>query len=111
MAKPPGGRRTWTVVDEVYRTVAPVEEWLQAHRVGWSRNTVRSYATALAQWWSFLEQRGEVGKWHDLGVPAVAAYLSWLRNGRVMEHVLVAETQPPQDASLASRLAALMSFY
>ena len=27
----------------------------------WSPNTVRGYATSLAQWWSFLEQRGEAG--------------------------------------------------
>jgi hypothetical protein len=28
---PPDGSRTWTVVDANYRTVAPVEEWLEAH--------------------------------------------------------------------------------
>jgi hypothetical protein len=47
-----------------------VEEWLEAHRHLWSPNTVRGYAASLAQWWSFLEQRGgAVGRgW----VPAVA---------------------------------------
>ena len=111
MAKPPGGRRTWTVVDGAYRTVAPVEEWLEANRAGWSPNTVRSYATAMAQWWSFLEQRGEAAKWRDLGVPTVSAYLSWLRNGRMVEYLPVVETQAAQDATLESRLAALISFY
>ena len=111
MTKPPGGHRTWTVVDDAYRTVGPVEEWLEAHRAEWSPNTIRSYATALAQWWSFLEQRGEAAKWRDLGVPAVAAYLSWLRNDRSAERIPVVEGEPPQDATLASRLAALMSFY
>jgi site-specific recombinase XerD len=112
MAKPPGGRRTWTVVDDAYRTVAPVEEWLEAHRAEWSPNTVRSYATALAQWWSFLEQRGETGTWRDLGVPAVSAYLSWLRNGRSVGRLPAAAGRAaPQDATLESRLAALISFY
>jgi integrase len=111
MAKPPGERRTWTVVDGAYRTVAPVEEWLEAHRAGWSPNTIRSYATALAQWWSYLEQRGEAAKWRDLGVATVSAYLSWLRNGRRVEHLPVVETQASQDATLESRLAALISFY
>jgi integrase len=111
MAKPPGGRRTWTVVDDTYRTVAPVEEWLEAHRPEWSPNTVRSYATALAQWWSFLEQRGEAAAWRDLGVPAVSAFLSWLRNGRTAERLPAAEGPAPRDATLESRLAALISFY
>lgn len=26
---PSGGSRTWTVVDDSYRTVLPVEEWLE----------------------------------------------------------------------------------
>ncbi|MEU1436459.1 site-specific integrase [Streptomyces sp. NPDC005786] len=70
------------MIDEKYRTVDPVEDWLEAHRHLWSPNTVRGYATSLAQWWTFLEQRGETGKWRELGVPAVAGFLSWLRNGR-----------------------------
>ena len=39
--RPSVGPRTWTVIDEDYRTVAPVEEWLEAHRHLWSPNTVR----------------------------------------------------------------------
>ena len=45
----------------------PVEEWLEAHRHLWSPNTVRGYAASLAQWWSFLEQRGEAGGGPRLG--------------------------------------------
>ena len=66
-------------VDASYATVGPVEEWLEAHRHLWSPNTVRGYAASLAQWWSFLEQRGEAGRWAEAGVPAVAGFLSWLR--------------------------------
>lgn len=62
-AKPPGGQGTWPVVDRAYRTAAPLEEWLEAHRTAWSPNTVRSYTTALAQWWSFLEQRDAADEW------------------------------------------------
>lgn len=108
---PSSGRRTWTVVDENYRTVAPVEEWLEAHRHLWSPNTVRGYATSLAQWWTFLEQRGETAKWGELGVPAVAGFLSWLRNGRTVEHALVEPENAPSPETLEARLAALISFY
>ncbi|MER6523296.1 tyrosine-type recombinase/integrase [Streptomyces sp. NPDC001553] len=108
---PSGGRRTWTVVDEKYRTVAPVEEWLEAHRLLWSPNTVRGYATSLAQWWTFLEQREETAAWGDVGVPAVAGFLSWLRNGRTVEHALVVPEDAPAPETLEARLAALISFY
>ena len=109
--RPSGGQRTWTVIDEKYRTVAPVEEWLEAHRHLWSPNTVRGYATSLAQWWTFLEQRGEAAGWADLGVPAVAGFLSWLRNGRTVENALVDPEKAPSPETLEARLAALISFY
>ena len=90
---------------------APVEEWLEAHRHLWSPNTVRGYATALAQWWTFLEQRGEAERWREVGVPAVAGFLSWLRNGRTVEHALVPATSAPSAETMEARLAALISFY
>ncbi len=109
--RPRGGPRTWTVIDEGHQTVAPVEDWLEAHRYLWSPNTVRGYATALTQWWTFLEQRGETQQWTEVGVPAVAAFLSWLRNGRTVEHALVAPTERPSPETLEARLAAVISFY
>jgi integrase len=92
--------------------VVPVEQWLEAHRHLWSPNTVRGYATALAQWWTFLEQRGQTAGWKQFGVPAVTAFLAWLRNGRTAEHVLGTrpETQPAVS-TLEARLAAVVSFY
>jgi len=108
--RPAGGDRTWTVVDASYATVGPVEEWLEAHRHLWSPNTVRGYATSLAQWWSFLEQRGEAARWTEAGVPAVAGFLSWLRNGRTVEHSLAAPDGVPSAETLHARLAALISF-
>ena len=109
--RPCGGPRTWTVIDGGYRTVAPVEDWLEAHRYLWSPNTVRGYATALAQWWTFLEQRGETERWDEVGVPAVSGFLSWLRNGRTVEHPLVAPADGPSPQTLELRLAAVISFY
>lgn len=109
--RPPGERRSWTVVSEGCKTLAPVEEWLEAHRQKWSPNTVRSYATSLAQWWTFLEQRGETAKWNGVGVRAIAGYLSWLRNGRTFEHSIIAPEDAPSPETLESRLGALISFY
>lgn len=109
--RPSGGVRTWTVIDERFQTVEPVEAWLEAHRHVWSPNTVRGYATSLAQWWSFLEQRGEAGRWTEVGVPAVSAFLSWLRNGRTVEHSLTAAVDGPAGETVQARLAAVISFY
>jgi integrase len=108
---PPGGVRTWTVIDASYQTVRPVEEWLEAHRHLWSPNTVRGYATSLAQWWTFLEQRGEADRWQEIGVPAVTAFLSWLRDGRTAGRALAGLDEVPSAGTLEARLAALMSFY
>jgi integrase len=108
---PRGGQRTWTVLGDDYSTVVPVEEWIEAHRHLWSPNTVRGYATALAQWWSFLEQRGEIDGWRDVGVPAVTAFVSWLRNGRTVEHTITESGASPSASTLEARLAALISFY
>lgn len=109
--RPADGDRTWTVVDASYATVGPVEEWLEAHRHLWSPSTVRGYAASLAQWWSFLEQRGEAGQWAEAGVPAVAGFLLWLRIGRTVEHALTAPSGVPSAETLHARLAALISFY
>jgi integrase len=109
--RPRGGPRTWTVIDGRHRTVVPVEDWLEAHRYLWSPNTVRGYATALTQWWSFLEQRGQTEQWTEVGVPAVSGFLSWLRNGRTVGHALVAANEGPSTETLEARLAAVISFY
>ena len=109
--RPRSGGRTWTVLGDDHRTVAPVEQWLEAHRHSWSPNTVRSYATALAQWWTFLEQRGQTARWCEVGVPAVTAFLSWLRNDRTVEHSLAPRHDGPSAETLEARLAAVVSFY
>ena len=110
-AAPASGQMTWTVIDAEYSTVRPIEEWLEAHRQFWSPNTVRGYATGLAQWWTFLEQRDQAAEWTTIGAPAVAGFLSWLRNGRTVEHSITPPESPPSSGTLEARLAALISFY
>ena len=49
----PAGERTWTVLGRDHRVVGPAEEFLEYLRVqGASPNTVKSYARALALWWT-----------------------------------------------------------
>jgi hypothetical protein len=75
-----GGERTWTVLGDDHAVVAPIEEFLEHHRViGSSPNTVRSKAKALERWWGFLAREG-VG-WEDPGVGVLRSSSSWPPTG------------------------------
>ena len=41
----------------------------------------------------------------------MAGFLSWLRNGRTVEHALVAPADGPSAETLEARLAAVISYY
>ena len=59
----------------------------------------------------FRRARGETERWTEVGVPAVAGFLSWLRNGCTVEHALVAPADGPSAETLEARLAAVISYY
>ena len=109
-----GGGRTWTVLGDDHAVVAPVEEFLEHHRVlGSSPNTVRSYAKGLQLWWAYLAREG-VG-WEDPRVGTLRAFVTWLRTGL---GPAVAAIAPGADAAavlaqatVQARLAAVVSFY
>jgi hypothetical protein len=55
----PGSAVTWTVLGRDHLVVGPAEEFLEFLRVqGTSPNTVKSYARAMALWWSYLAAFG-----------------------------------------------------
>ena len=77
---PPGNAVTWTVLDDGHRVVGPAEEFLEFLRVqGTSPNTVKSYARALALWWTYLHVFGLA--WDRLSIADVGGFLAWLRTG------------------------------
>jgi integrase family protein with SAM-like domain len=96
-----GGASTWTVVGADGLPVSEVEGFLEYLRLtGCSPNTVRSYAGGAALWWGFMSAGGL--DWRRVGVADVGSFLSWLRFGRGAE---------PSEATVASRLAAVVAFY
>ena len=110
----PDGDRTWTVLGNDHRPAGPVEEFLEHHRVtGSSPHTVRAYAKALQLWWRYLELDGR--DWAEADVPALAGFVTWLREGTLPGVVLLdpAAATPPRlaESTLATRLAAVVSFY
>src|ERR1022692_4692023 len=76
----PGGTATWTVLGCDHRVIGPAEEFLEFLRVqGSSPNTVKSYARALALWWTYLSVFGLA--WDGLRLSDVGGFLVWLRTG------------------------------
>ena len=109
-----GGERTWTVLGDDHLPVAPIEEFLEHHRVlGSSPNTVRSYAKGLQLWWVHLACEG-VG-WEDPSVGVLRAFVTWLRTGlspAVAAIAPEAEAGPAAaETTVQARLAAVVSFY
>ena len=70
----PGGAATWTVLGPDHGVVGPAEEFLEYLRVqGTSPNTVKSYARALALWWTYLAVFGLA--WDALTLADVGGFL------------------------------------
>lgn len=110
-----GGGRTWTVLGDDHRVIAPVEEFLEHHRVlGSSPNTVRCYAKGLELWWAFLAREG--AGWEDPGVGVLRGFVTWLRSGLAgavtpIGRDAAAAGRGPAEATVQARLAAVVSFY
>ncbi len=76
----PDGAVSWTVLGADHAVAGPAEEFLEFLRVqANSPNTVKSYARALALWWSYLQLFGLA--WDRLAVADVGGFLAWLRGG------------------------------
>ncbi len=81
--------------------------------IGSSPNTVRCYAKGLQLWWAFLAVAG--GSWEDPGVGMLRGFLTWLTTG--MSPGVVPLGGPAAaaprlgEATVAARLAAVVSFY
>ena len=105
------GTATWTVLDPDYRVVSPAEEFLEFLRVqGSSPNTVKSYARALALWWTYLLAFGLA--WDRLALAEVGGFLAWLRSGDGPQVVSIAP-RPSQfaESTISLRLRAVTSCY
>jgi len=91
--------------------VGPAEEFLEFLRVqGTSPNTVKSYARALALWWSYLTAFGL--EWDSLALSDVGGFLAWLRSGDGPD-VISIEPRPSRfaESTVGTRLQAVLSCY
>ncbi len=107
----PGGTATWTVLGCDHRVIGPAEEFLEYLRVqGTSPNTVKSYARALALWWSYLAVFGLA--WDQVRLAQVGSFLSWMRSGDGPQVTsIVARPARFSESTIAARLRAVTSCY
>jgi site-specific recombinase XerD len=102
---------TWVVLARDHSVVGPAEEFLEHLRVeGYSPNTVKQYARALALWWSLLEDSGR--DWRGVGVTDLAAFTRRVRARGVDPAVLeLRPSAPAPDSTVGVTVRAVMSFY
>lgn len=74
---PDGGPESWTVVDEAFAVVDPVDEFL-AHLTVTERSpdTVRSYAFDLRDYFEFLHDHGI--DWCAVSLDHLGRFVGWL---------------------------------
>jgi site-specific recombinase XerD len=107
----PGGVVTWTVLNADHQVIGAAEEFLEYLRVqGTSPNTVKSYARALALWWSYLRVFG-LG-WDGVSLAQTGGFLAWLRSGDGPEVTsIVARPSRFAESTISTRLRAVTSCY
>jgi integrase len=107
----PGAAVTWTVLGRDHLVVGPAEEFLEFLRVqGTSPNTVKSYARAMALWWTYLAAFGL--EWDGLAVSDVGGFLAWLRSGDGPDVISIEPRQSRfAESTVSTRLQAVLSCY
>ena len=111
---PDGGPESWTVLDDTFTVVDPVEEFL-AHLTAIERSpgTVRSYAFDLRDYFDFLGAHGI--DWRTVRLEHLGRFVGWLRLEPTVRSVTVTSlpvAEPHCSAATINRkLAAVGSFY
>lgn len=103
--------RTWTVVDDDYLPVEPIEAFLEYGRQrNYSPNTTKAYARALALFWEFLREHDV--DWQRVGIAELGEFLTWLKTGIGPDVVPIGVPEPRfSAATISQRFAAVSAFY
>jgi site-specific recombinase XerD len=99
------------VIDENLVPIAPLERFLAHERaVGASPNTVRAYATALAQWWNHLARISR--PWDSVDESTVRTFIRFLQTGVEPGTMQIGQPQIVRTpATINARLGAIQAFY
>jgi site-specific recombinase XerD len=111
---PDGGPESWTVLDDGFAVVDPVDEFL-AHLTVIERSpgTVRSYAFDLRDYFEFLDTHGI--DWRTVRLEHLGRFVGWLRLAPTARSAavtaLAGEDAHCSAATINRKLAAVGSFY
>src|SRR6266436_3948650 len=102
----------YVVIDEEGMLVEPIVRYLKYFdRIGAARNTLRSYATVLKQYWEYLSQQQL--DWQQITLDDLAQFVLWLKLPTGSLRILPAQpvSQARSNRTINHALAVLSSFY
>ena len=102
----------YVVIDEEGMLVEPIVRYLKYFdRIGAARNTLRSYATVLKQYWEYLSQQQL--DWQQITLDDLAQFVLWLKLPTGSLRVLPAQPVPQarSNRTINHALTVLSSFY
>src|SRR5712692_646890 len=105
-------QKRYVVIDNEGVLVEPIVRYLKyLDRIGIARNTLRSYATVLKQYWEYLSQQKL--DWQQVTLDDLAQFVLWLKLPTGSLHVLPAQPIPQarSNRTINHALTVLSSFY
>jgi integrase/recombinase XerD len=105
-------QRRYVVIDDEGILVEPIVRYLKyLDRIGAARNTIRSYAIILKQYWEYLSQQQL--DWQQITLDELAQFVLWLKLPTGSLRILPAQPvlQARSNRTINHALAVLSSFY
>jgi integrase/recombinase XerD len=105
-------QKRYVVIDDEGVLVEPVVRYLKyLDRIGAARNTIRSYAIVLKQFWEYLAQQQL--DWQQITLDDLAQFVLWLKLPTGSLHILPAHPVPQarSNRTINHALTVLSSFY
>ncbi len=105
-------QRRYVVIDDEGMLVEPIVRYLKyLDRIGAARNTLRSYAIMLKQYWEYLSQQQL--DWQQITLDDLAQFVLWLKLPTGSLCILPAQPGPQArtNRTINHTLAVLSSFY
>jgi integrase/recombinase XerD len=105
-------QKRYVVIDDEGTLIEPIVRYLKyLDRIGAARNTLRSYATVLKQYWDYLSQQQL--DWQQVTLDDFAQFVLWLKLPTGSLHVLPTQSVPQarSNRTINHALTVLSSFY
>lgn len=105
-------QKRYVLIDDAGVLVEPIVRYLKyLDRIGAARNTIRSYATVLKQYWDYVSQQQL--DWQQITLDDLAQFVLWLKLPTGSLHILPVQPVPQarSNRTINHALTVLSSFY